>query len=197
MLTSSSGLKVRFARKQRSLRVLLNNRMWVIWNCSQDCNMGGPELQHLAFLKEVRRQAHPWIDAGHFCARAQPWRLFTWPCWIFSFIFSSSETPERVGWESYLISLNKDSGVQRSEGMSPLLTRRNGESISFWKLSKKNRSCLSLVHLPRKQFIRKVLLSYQWSFHVKTSLHATLFDTEPLASLSLNNLYVYVQMMSI
>ena len=106
--------------------------MWVVWNCSQGCNKGGPEFQHLPFLQEVRRQAHPWIDAGHLCARVQPWRLFTWPCWIFSFIFSSSENPGRVDWESYLISLNKDSEAQRGKGMSPLLTRRNGESVSFF-----------------------------------------------------------------
>lgn len=160
--------------------------MWVVWNCSQGCNTGGaPNFNIcLSWRRWEGKHIHEQMLAT-FVPESSLGRLFTWPCRIFSFILSSSENPGRVDWESYLISLNKDSEAQRGKGISPLLTRRNRKvSLSFWKLSKEE------LQLSVPWFIFESNLSgkscwaindlYKWK--PNPQLPATLFDTAILTS---------------
>lgn len=156
---------------------------------------GGPEFQHLPFLKEVRRQAHPWTDAGHLVPESSLDAVHL-TLSNFLFHFSSSENPGRVDWESYLISLNKDSEAQRGKGMSPLLTRRNRESVSFFSELSKQDCNHSSCSSSEKAIYQESLAELSMIFTSENANLATLFDTAILTSLSFNNLHVCVQMMS-
>ena len=81
--------------------------------------------------------------------------------------------------------------------MSPVLTRRNGESTSFFLKALRGRILSVLGSSSEKAIYQERLAELSVILNIKMSPQPTPFDTEILTSPSFNNLYVYVQMMSI